>query len=240
MVRDKRMIKMKRKFTLLVVYILVVSSCMVLSIKSNSNINSGTQSCDASGCHSDPGSKGHVDYSNDLAGTQGGPNSTQISLTATIKNNDYPFQTATLTLESSSEYTLSSGSSSINLGALGTGASKVVQWIITSKVLYNSTLNVTVDMSAFAYSSGHMQYTFTTNKTIEFNSGKVINATSTNSMTDTSLGNSQTTSDFVSSGVFIVMLCIVVAIGGVMINRTNNKIKGLSTIKLPTTSRASR
>lgn len=149
-----------KKIILILIYITVISGFLVLSMASNNSLNA-TKNCDTSGCHSAPGSIGHVDYNVVLTGSQIVQSGSTATITATVSNHGYQFQTVSLILQKSTFFTIQGGSATIQVGSLARGASKVVSWTLLFKSSSDTSANVQVDFSAFAYAASHMQYTFT-------------------------------------------------------------------------------
>ena len=149
-----------KKIIMILIYLTVISGFLVFSMASNNSLNAN-KNCDTSGCHSAPGSIGHVDYNVVLTGSQIVQSGNTATITATVTNNAYPFQTVSLSLQPSSLYSISGGgSATIQVGALDRGASKTESWNLLFKSSTDTSVNVQVDFSAFAYAASHMQYTF--------------------------------------------------------------------------------
>ena len=150
-----------KKFILIFLYVTLISSFIMVSMASNNSLTETTGFCNS--CHG-PSAAGHLDIVVTVLASSSVEVNTPTTISATIQNNGYQFNPASLTLQTSPVFTFTSGSSStINLGSLDRGASTTVTW----NVVFHSSINMTffaqVNFSGFAFASSHMQDTYTPN-----------------------------------------------------------------------------
>ena len=146
-----------KKIIIIFAYFTILSAFLVLSMASNNAITEQVGMCN--NCHGATAT-GHVDFSVTLTGVQTVETNSTAVITATMKNNNYPLDTVSLTLESSSYYSLASGKATINVGTLGRGTTQSESWKLRFHASSDTSAIVKVDFSGRAFATSHMQYTF--------------------------------------------------------------------------------
>ena len=148
-----------KKILFILLYVSVISSFLIVSMASNNSLNEPNRFCND--CHG-PTAAGHISVSLTVLASSTVEAGTPTTISATIQNNGYPFNPASLTLESSPVISFTSGSSAkIDIGSIGRGASQTVTWNVIFHASSDMLFSAHVTFSGFAFASSHMQYTYT-------------------------------------------------------------------------------